>query len=224
MLAPLRVSGLSVPTVRLCKADGCELEALPRRQLCELDWLAKQPPVKRAEAALKRLSMVPVSARRAIILKSEWPKGWRWCAGCQTFMRLRDCIGARCKACQSIASHKSRIKSTFGIDEETYQWLYVQQHGKCAICRQKPSTKRFSVDHEHKHEECGGKGCPKCVRGLLCSRCNHELLGAAHDSLNILRNAVAYMESPPMRGEWSVPQFELDEWERLHPGQPIAPF
>lgn len=183
--------------------------------------MLKQPPVKRAEAALARLAMVPESLRRKTVDKSLWPPGRRWCSGCQTFVRLADTIGSRCKACQSVASHKSRTKSTFGIDEDTYNWLYTLQHGKCAICRQRPLTKRMSVDHDHAHCK---TGCRECVRGLLCARCNHELLGAAHDSLNILRNAVAYLETWPMSGDWSVPQYEVDQWELEHPGEPVAPF
>jgi hypothetical protein len=63
-----------------------------------------------------------------------------------------------------------------------------------------------------------------CVRGLLCQRCNHELLGAAHDSIHILRNAVAYLEHTPMSGEWQLPEYERQEWAEKNPGEPVAPF
>jgi hypothetical protein len=35
------------------------------------------------------------------------------------------------------------------------------------------------------------------VRGVICKRCNHDLLGAAHDDIEILKRAIAYLESPP---------------------------
>lgn len=206
---------------RVCSEDDCALEAAPRLQRCYECWLARKPPVVRCEAAERRLALIPESARRATIPAKEWPPGRRWCAGCQTFVRLKDCSGSRCKACASIANHAGRAKATFGIDPESYQWLLKAQHGKCAICRQKPKTTRLALDHEHSHCK---SGCSKCVRGLLCSRCNRELLGAAHDSLHILKNAVAYLEAWPTSGDWSVPQYELDEWEKTNPGEPLPPF
>jgi hypothetical protein len=206
---------------RECRELDCHMEAEPRKQRCYECHLARQPPVIRSQAAERRLSLIPAAARLERVDKKSWPEGRRWCAGCQTFVRLRDCSGSRCKACASIASHKGRTKATFGIDPETYSWLLNQQLGKCAICRQRPKTVRLSIDHDHYHCK---DGCPECVRGLICSRCNHELLGAAHDSVQILRNAVTYMEHPPMSGEWPVPQIELGEWESQYPGTPIAPF
>ena len=200
----------TLTTYRECKERGCEREAEFRKQLCEECWLRKQPPIVRVEAAQRRLSLVPEAARLARVPEKEWPAGRRWCAGCQTFMLLEDCTGSRCKACMSISGHKSRMRATFGIDEDTYQWLLAMQGSKCAICRTRPRTNRLAIDHDHNHCK---TGCPQCVRGLLCTpRCNHELLGAAHDSLNILRNAVAYLERTPMSGEWQIPEYKRTEW------------
>jgi hypothetical protein len=50
------------------------------------------------------------------------------------------------------------------------------------------------------------------------------LLGAAHDSIHILRNAVAYLEHTPMSGEWQLPEYERQEWAEKNPGEPVAPF
>lgn len=208
---------------RVCSEDDCGLEAYYRKQTCYEDWLARQPPVVRCEAAERRASLIPEAARRATVPAKEWPPGRRWCGMCQTFVRLKDCAAgaSRCKACSSIANHAGRVKATFGLDSDSYQWLLALQGGKCAICRARPKTNRLAVDHDHAHCK---QGCSKCWRGLLCSRCNHELLGAAHDSVHILRNAVAYLESPPARGEWLPPQIERDEWEKENPGEPLAPF
>lgn len=194
--------------VRWCKACGDE-EAAPRRQLCEECWLTKQPPVIRNEAAKRRLALVPARRRLAQVGRSKWPEGRRWCAGCQTFVRLVDCSGSRCRACTSIAQHLGRLKNEFGIDPLTYQHLFELQEGKCAICRGRPTTKRLAVDHDH---ACCKTPpfCGRCTRGLLCSRCNHELLGAAHDSLQILENAVTYLKTPPFSGAWSLPSTEVE--------------
>jgi hypothetical protein len=198
--------------VRRCsdpKRIGCRQEAEPRKQRCYECWLRAQPPVVRADAAKRRGELVPERYRLKKVDKKRWPEGRRWCAGCQTFLLFIDCTGSRCKACASAASHKSAVASRFGIDEETYAWLLEKQLGKCAICRSRPKTVRMAVDHDHACEQCGGKqGCPACVRGLLCARCNHELLGAAHDSINILRNAVTYLETPPMGDQWAISEWE----------------
>lgn len=206
---------------RECKERDCSREADFRKQVCYEHWLRKQPPIVRVEAAQRRLSLIPESARLARVPEKEWPEGRRWCAGCQTFMLLEDCTGSRCKACVSASSHLSRIKATFGVGGDTYGWLFKLQGGRCAICRAKPRTVRLAVDHQHGHCK---TGCPECIRGLLCSRCNSELLGAAHDSLNILRNAVAYMENPPMQGDWQIPEYERTEWAEKNDGEPCPPF
>lgn len=206
---------------RVCKRTDCDAECAPRVQFCYDDWLARQPPVVRAAAAVRRLSLIPEDLRRARVPADQWPEGRRWCAGCQTFVLLRHCTGSRCKGCASIAGHKSRLVSEFGIDEQTYAHLMIVQNGRCAICRSRPVTARLAVDHDHR---CCKEApyCGKCTRGLLCSRCNHELLGAAHDSLQILVNAVAYMRTPPYSGEWELPPLEVEE-NRARYGEDDAP-
>ncbi len=211
---------------RPCKAPGCPLPAAPRVQWCYEDWLAKRLPIDRVRAAERRLSLIPEEARLPRVKASECPPGRRWCAGCQTMVRTKDCTGSRCKACSSIASHTARMKSDFGIDAMTYQALFERQGGKCAICRGAPKTARLAVDHDHSCCPKGQPSCGKCVRGLLCSRCNHELLGAAHDSAQVLINALEYLTRPPSTGEWVLPPKEVADWrERYGPdaGQP-APY
>jgi hypothetical protein len=207
-------------TYRECREDGCRMEAEKRKQRCYECWLRAQPPIVRLEAAERRLSLIPEAARRKRVPEKEWPPGRRFCSGCQTFVLVEDATGSRCKACVSVSGHRSRMRSQFGIDENTYQWLLQLQGGRCAICRQRPKSQRLVIDHDHAHCK---SGCPKCIRGLLDSRCNHELLGAAHDSIHILRNAVAYLETPPMSGEWSIPEFERQKWAEENPDEPLVP-
>ena len=65
----------------------------------------------------------------------------------------------------------------------------VLQGGRCAICRGLPRKNRLAVDHSHDES--------LAVRGLLCKRCNHDLLGAAHDSIELLKAAIEYLTNPP---------------------------
>lgn len=89
-----------------------------------------------------------------------------------------------------------RLKKNFGIDGDDYASLLTNQGGRCAICTGRPRSKRLAVDHDHQTGE---------VRGLLCKRCNHDLLGSAKDTVEILLRAVAYLENPPARAVLARP-------------------
>lgn len=182
--------------LRYCADCGVE-PALPRRQLGEECWLRKQGITVREQWARWRLSMIAPELRRDRVPKEEWPSGRRWCSGCQSFPLLLDCNGSRCKTCASMANHSSAILGKFDLSSDDYMRLLHRQGGRCGICRNRPRTRRFAVDHDHHSGE---------VRGILCDKCNHEILGGAKDSLETLRNAVAYLESPPALGEWVMPE------------------
>lgn len=71
----------------------------------------------------------------------------------------------------------------YRLTPEAYDKLLADQDGKCALCqRVAPSKKRLNVDHDHKC--CPGREtCGKCIRGLLCNRCNNAL-GVVEDRLD----------------------------------------
>lgn len=91
------------------------------------------------------------------------------------------------------------LKNRYGIGEEQYQELLLKQGGVCAICKEHETRKRerggdpvrLSVDHDH---NCcpGKKSCGKCVRALLCFRCN-QLLGLCHDDITVLQAAIEFL-------------------------------
>ncbi|WP_406420059.1 endonuclease domain-containing protein [Streptomyces sp. NBC_01614] len=85
----------------------------------------------------------------------------------------------QCGACWSVtrpprqrrypSSPESRRRSklkTYGLSEEQYEAMLVQQGHVCAMCGGRPSGQRLAIDH------CHGSGR---VRALLCSRCNLNL-------------------------------------------------
>lgn len=86
--------------------------------------------------------------------------------------------GHVCYECQRL----SQVERTYGITRTQYLEMFEAQDGKCTVCRnpewrKHPKTGRLyalSVDHDH---TCcpGKKSCGKCVRGLLCDRCNNML-------------------------------------------------
>jgi hypothetical protein len=87
----------------------------------------------------------------------------------------------------------------FNITVEQYDALFQAQGGLCAICRQ-PETARhrgrgrviaLAVDHNHNCCPERGYSCGKCIRGLLCDRCN---FGRWPEDPAILRAAADYFE------------------------------
>ena len=90
--------------------------------------------------------------------------------------------------------HSAYVLDKYGITGEEYELLLAAQGGVCYICRARPVSKRLAVDHDH---DLGFTR--EAVRGLLCRRCNHRLLGSAHDETTILKRAIDYLDNPPAR-------------------------
>lgn len=85
------------------------------------------------------------------------------------------------------------LRHTYGITIEQYEEMFVAQAGVCAICEEEQQDGiRLCVDHDH---SCcyGRKSCGKCIRQLLCTRCN-TTLGKMNDDPKMLRNAADYIE------------------------------
>lgn len=74
----------------------------------------------------------------------------------------------------------------YGINNETFNKMFNDQNGQCAICKRHQSElpKTLSVDHDHNT----GK-----VRGLLCDRCNRAI-GFMKDDPNLLVSAAEYIK------------------------------
>lgn len=73
---------------------------------------------------------------------------------------------------RAILNRTGKLRS-YSLTPERYEAMFQRQGGRCAICDQperKPNT-ALTVDHDHAC--CPTKqSCGKCIRGLLCSRCN----------------------------------------------------
>lgn len=181
-----------VKTAKPCVEDKCPHPRSKRStKWCVWHWLKRQPATTQSEFAAYRLGVAenkPGYTFRARVPAEEWPEGKRWCSGCQTMVPLFYCRGSRCVACESKAAHENRVTDQYGLEPGQYDRILEAQGRRCAICRGRPISVRLAVDHDHSHGS---------VRGLLCSRCNHELLGAAHDSPRLLLRALAYLLAPP---------------------------
>lgn len=81
----------------------------------------------------------------------------------------------------------AKLKQNYGITQADYDRMLTEQNGVCAICgglQNKAYPWKLSVDHD----KTTGR-----IRGLLCSACNQGI-GSLRHSLQILRNAIAYLE------------------------------
>jgi hypothetical protein len=94
-----------------------------------------------------------------------------------------------------------RRQAYYGITPAAFKKLLAIQNNSCAICKtpHDPSLYRnwkvLAVDHDH---SCCDKTpcCGKCVRGLLCVKCNKGI-GMFEDSIELLNTAIDYLRNPP---------------------------
>ena len=99
-----------------------------------------------------------------------------------------DKLQSACRVCnQTVIRHAGQRHH---LTETEYTELVAKNNGKCWICN-RPS-KPLVIDHDHRC--CPGlHSCGKCVRGMLCSKCNKGI-GLLDDSIDNLTSAIAYLK------------------------------
>jgi hypothetical protein len=79
--------------------------------------------------------------------------------------------------------------SRHNMSREKYDEMIARHNGKCWVCKE-----REAVNIDHDHSCCSGTwSCGKCIRGVLCNRCN-TALGLMQDDKKILSKAISYLE------------------------------
>ena len=124
----------------------------------------------------------------------------------------RDGRDSRCKECAKAwqkethdrnrhiflsGARRNHVKKTYHITQDDYQAKSEKQNHCCAICglpetvRIRETLCHLSVDHDH---ACcsGNKSCGKCIRDLLCRRCN-SILGGVNDNIELLEKVIEYL-------------------------------
>lgn len=164
--------------------------------------------------------MVPPDLRvkRTKTIQALAPADTAWCAGCQSFRDLADFgkTATTCRACMSAKTHAAMVAKVYGLAPGDYEKLFELQGKRCAICRARPKSKRLAVDHDH---------ATGAVRGLLCSRCNHDLMGSAWDSMAIASSLWHYLNTPPATGRWLPPEEQpalVPDDGAVRPAEPSA--
>jgi hypothetical protein len=96
----------------------------------------------------------------------------------------KDGLHGWCKVCSDQRTTENAHKRMHGLSPQEVAKMKEDQLGRCALCGSLPvGKKKLCLDHDHE----SGK-----VRGLLCTCCN-TMLGNAHDSIEILDAAIAYL-------------------------------
>jgi hypothetical protein len=94
------------------------------------------------------------------------------------------------KKASKTRAHATRVEKVYGITPSEWGRLYDAQGRVCFICRRaNGTTRRLSVDHDHR---------TGLVRGLLCRPCN-DLLGHLRDDPAAAYRIYAYLSNPPAR-------------------------
>lgn len=94
-------------------------------------------------------------------------------------------------------SYAATRKHRYNISAKEFEVLLAAQGGSRAICQRIPQE-AFHVDHDHSC--CAGKtSCGKCIRGLLCRRCN-TALGYLRDDVQVLQSAILYLHKGKQNG------------------------
>ena len=113
----------------------------------------------------------------------------------------QDGLGAYCKKCSNSKTKKWQKenpdklltleqkraydrKKNFGISEEQYEQMLVNQNNQCAICKKEIGWES-AVDHCHTTDK---------VRGLLCRNCNLGL-GGFKDNIETIKKAILYVKN-----------------------------
>ena len=88
-----------------------------------------------------------------------------------------------------LASRERNLLVKYKMTLAEFDARLAAQGGVCAMCGELPAS-QWHVDHDHGCCPKGGESCGKCVRGIVCARCN--LAVGIYESHAIL--AAAYLE------------------------------
>lgn len=129
----------------------------------------------------------PMNCRRCDTMTPTTGSSQKYCTPCSALLK---------KGRQKLhASKENRIRRTYGLSLEAFNAMLGRQGIKCAICKV-PFVKKEEIEVDHDHSCCPGqaKTCGRCVRGLLCRRCN-LFLGYLETYRDRLDEALRYLST-----------------------------
>ena len=161
----------------VCLEFECDLPKLKGKHRCPAHWEATRPPDERAQmAAVRRESWNGVRKR-----------GDASCSGCGWDVPSFYKSGSKCKSCAVL----DRRGKNWGLSSEDQKKLYEYSDGRCYACSDRQHNKTLATDHSH---------LIGYIRGLLCQRCNHDIIGSAFENPMMLLQCAVYLLAPPAYG------------------------
>ena len=94
--------------------------------------------------------------------------------------RCRECAKRQTNKHWSSLSDREKLRRKivyyYHLTLEQYDALLDIQQGVCAVCKTSdPGPRGWHIDHDHQCCPKDSRSCGRCVRGLLCGRCNRWL-------------------------------------------------
>lgn len=92
----------------------------------------------------------------------------------------------------AVSVKRRTLRTRFNLSEEEFLELlsrFSETH--CYLCSREYGSRGPVIDHDHAC--CSGRrSCGKCIRGVICNRCNVSL-GAVNDNIQTLNNMIGYL-------------------------------
>jgi Recombination endonuclease VII len=114
---------------------------------------------------------------------------WNYCRACSNTRALKWYHENKNSSEYQDYSFRQRL-GRYKLTVETYGALLADQSGGCAVCGE---NGELVIDHDHECCPSYRGCCGKCVRGLLCHRCN-RVYGLLGDSADLVRSLLRYAE------------------------------
>ena len=113
--------------------------------------------------------------------------------------RKRNPYISECRICRNKRDRRG-TPQRHGITVDQWEKMLADQGGVCAICGTDDPAGRHGVwQIDHDHSCCPGPySCGKCVRGLLCGKCNPAIAMFLDEPITI-RRAADYLEAYHLR-------------------------
>lgn len=107
-----------------------------------------------------------------------------------------DGLERQCKVCLRNRTRRARMRrrlKQYNLTAERWAQMVEDCHGQCPACHRPMAEKDMAIDHDHSC--CPGRNisCGKCVRGIICHRCNLGI-GYFLDDPEMMREVANYLD------------------------------
>lgn len=152
-------------------------------------------------------------AQTARRMAREEAKAQRWCPKGQHMVTVSDFSSSTAPYCRTHMAQYERDRraaspdplrsrrdslARYGLTFEQFDAMLAAQGGRCKICGStKPGQvnagpRGWHVDHDHACCNTRKRSCGRCIRGIICSRCNRAI-GLLDEDPVVIRAVLDYL-------------------------------